>query len=103
VVTGRIFSSGCPAQQQGQKECGSWFTGTLQFVRPSRCSASPCPTIAVAATAHSDRAGRFTVSLPPGRYAVVAVGLFNSLPDQSFSVPGGGPVRVQFSIRNGIE
>ena len=103
MVTGRIFSAGCPAQQEAQKQCGSWFTGTLQFVRTSECTVSPCPTLAVAAATHSDRAGRFSVRLPAGRYAVVAVGLFNSLSDQSFSVPAGHSVRVHFSIRNGIE
>jgi hypothetical protein len=55
------------------------------------------------ATTRSDRTGRFQLSLPPGRYAVEAVGLFNRLDGQTFTVRAGRPVQVRISIANGIE
>lgn len=97
VVAGRIFSAGCPAQRQGQ-QCGTWFAGTVRILRQSGSRSS------VVATARSDEGGRFHVSLPPGRYAVEAVGLFNRLTGQTFTVRARQrPVVVHLSINNGIE
>lgn len=102
AVSGRVFSHGCPAQRPGQP-CGGWFNGTLRFVHLVCPSAGTCTTGAFAASVHSDRDGRFRVSLAPGRYAIIAVGLENSPPGQAFSVKPGRPARVNVSIRNGIE
>jgi hypothetical protein len=66
-------------------------------------TADTCSTGAVAATAQSDQAGRFNLSLAPGGYSVIAVGLFNSLAAQSFTVHPGRSVQLHLSIRNGIE
>ena len=102
VVSGRVFSHGCPAQRPGQ-ECGGWFNGTLRFVHLACPTAGTCTPGALAASTHSDRNGRFRVALAPGRYAIVAVGLENSLAGQEFSVSAGRPARLNLSIRNGIE
>jgi hypothetical protein len=102
AVSGRVFSRGCPAQRPGQ-QCGGWFNGTLRFVHLACPTAGACTPGALAASTHSDRNGRFHVSLAPGRYAIVAVGLENSLTGQAFSVRGGRPAHLNLSIRNGIE
>jgi hypothetical protein len=105
AVAGRVFSSGCPAERQGQKQCGSWFAGTVRILRVSGCTTPvvTCQSTKVVATALSGRTGRFQVSLPPGRYAVEAVGLFNKLAGQTFTVQAGTPGEVRVSIDNGIE
>ena len=102
TVRGRVFSYGCPAQRPGQ-QCGSWFNGALRFARLVCPAGGPCVPGAIAASTHSDRHGRFRVMLAPGRYAIVAVGLFNSPTGQTFRVSAGRPAEVNISIRNGIE
>jgi hypothetical protein len=102
AVSGRVFSHGCPAQRPG-RPCGGWLNGTLRFVHLACPTGGTCTPGALAASTHSDPNGRFRVALAPGRYAVIAVGLENSLSGQAFSVNAGRPARVNLSIRNGIE
>jgi hypothetical protein len=102
VVSGHVFSHGCPAQRPGQ-QCGSWFNGILRFVHLACPTAGTCTPGVLAASTRSDRNGRFRVSLLPRRYAIIAVGLENSLSGQAFTVKAGRPARLNLSIRNGIE
>jgi hypothetical protein len=60
-VTGQVMTSACrPVEQVGDPPCPPYY-GPIRVLRVDE---------SVVTTAHTDRAGRFRVELPPGSYIV---------------------------------